>query len=603
MRTIRASPAFYTLMLVAVCALAALGVATSFGSTVIAAGAARPYPHCRLGVGSSDNVAAYPVETLNLGWYVNWQTALHPPHPNGAEYVQTVRLHQTGPASYSITPSISELQERAATNPGSVWLVGNEPDRRTWQDDLEPDLYAQAYHEVYTALKTADPTAKVAVGGIVQITPLRLKYLQMTLQAYEQQFGQPLPADLWNIHTFILREEADSWGADLPPGTNTAIGYQGTWTHVTEANISVHKSATAGDQAVLSFAGDWVTWTALHSPAAGRVRVYVDHKMQQTVNTYASTTNAQTHSLNNLGPGRHALTLEVVGDGEVALDQFHAESLGSAAIQDDDPYPSMLYMLRDHDDLDLVKQQIVAFRRWMADHGEGNKPLIISEYGVLFPPYIVDEAGRSFSANRVSAFMTGSFDLFRTLRDPSLGYAADGGRLVQRWAWYSLGDSYFNGALFDPATHRATPLGTDFQTYASQIPPRADLLPIAISSSPALPYAPEGPITFTLRLGVANAGNVATPVATTLRVWDEDPQASGVLIGEAAVPAGLPGCGATMSIPLQWNSATAGLHHLHVQLDARNLLAESDKANNAAVYKFLVVDHQPIMLPLVLRRQ
>jgi hypothetical protein len=603
MPSIRDSPALLTFILVAVCALTTQGVSRIVRPTAIAAQAAQPYPNCRLGVGSSESVAAYPVGMLNLGWYVNWQTALHPPHPNGTEYMQMVRLHRTGPDSYSFTPSMSELRQTALKNPGSVWLIGNEPDRRTWQDDIEPDLYAQAYHDLYTAVKAADPTARIAVGGIVQVTPLRLKYLEMMLHAYEQRFGRRLPADLWNIHTFILREEADSWGADLPRGINTAIGYQGTWTQTAEDGVTVHKSVTAGDKAVLSFEGDWVSWTALHSPAGGRVRVSVDHRMRQTVDTYARTTSAQTHSLDSLGPGRHALTLEVVGGGEVAVDQFHSDSPGSTAIQDDDPNPSMLYMLRDHDNLDLVKQQIVAFRRWMAHHGEGDKPLIISEYGVLFPTYIVDEAGRSFSTDRVSAFMTGSFDLFRTLRDPTLGYAADGDRLVQQWAWYSLADSYFNGALFNPITRQATRLGMDFQTYASQIPPRPDLLPSAISSSPALPYAPHGPITFTLRLEVANAGNVATPLATTVRVWDEDPQVGGVLISEVPVPSGLRGCGATTSLSLEWQGATAGLHHLHVQIDARDLLAESDKANNTAVYKFLVVNHLPIMLPLVLRRE
>jgi len=215
-----------------------------------------------------------------------------------------------------------------------------------------PDLYARAYHELYALLKSADPTAQVAVGGIVQATPLRLKYLDMIRQTYRQLYGAELPADLWNIHTFVLREEADSWGADLPPGIETAIGYSGTWVTENVARVTVHNSAQVGDQAVLSFEGNHASWTALHGPTGGRVRASVDHQYRETVSTTAAEAVAQVHSYTNLGYGRHALTLEVVGDGDVRLDEFHATSLGSAAMQDNDPYPSLLAAIRDHDDLD-----------------------------------------------------------------------------------------------------------------------------------------------------------------------------------------------------------------------------------------------------------
>jgi hypothetical protein len=83
-------------------------------------------------------------------------------------------------------------------------------------------------------------------------------------------------------------------------------------------------------------------------------------------------------------------------------------------------------------------------RRWLAEHGQQEKPLWISEYGILMP------ADYGFPPAGVADFMTASFDLFRALRDPATGYAADDQRLVQRWNWYSARDSRFAaGNLFD----------------------------------------------------------------------------------------------------------------------------------------------------------
>jgi len=570
------------------------------GVTAASPPSSTAYANCRLGIGANSTITGHPTEMLNLGWYVNWHTSLHPVHPGGAEFMQIIRLQQTGSTSYKYKPSQDRVQQTVRANPGSIWLIGNEPDRRTYEDDVVPEVYAQAYHDLYNLLKTADPTARVAVGGFVQATPLRLKYLDMIRAAYYQRYGKNLPADLWNIHTFVLREEADSWGADLPSGINTAIGYEGTWSAVTDAGRTVHTSSAAGSRAVLSFEGDWASWTALTGPTGGSVQVSVDHQYKETVNTRATAVTPRTYAYDNLGNGRHALSLQVLGDGEVALDQFHAASLGTIAMDDNDPYPSMLYDVRDHDRLDLVQQQVIAFRQWMAANGERHKPLIISEYGAVFPTYIVDESGNSFSAERVSAFLTGSFDLFRQVRDPTIGLPADDNRLVQRWAWYSLDDPYFNGALFDSSTGQITAIGSAFRDYAAQIPPQADLLPLGISPSPALPPTPTMPITFTLHITAANAGNIATPITTTVRVWDGDPNAGGLLIGEAEVPAGLGGCGKTMSVTMTWPNVTTGAYRIYVELDPHNLIAESNESNNI-ISQTLVVGQYRRWFPLIIR--
>jgi len=283
-------------------------------------------------------VYRYEVSRLNAGWYLTWSCQADPSPPEGLEFAQMVRV-RAGQAS----PSASDLGEIARRNPGALWLVGNEPDV-SWQDNSTPEEYARAYHEVHSALKGADPTCQVAIGGVSQATPLRLQYLDRVVEAYETLYGQMIPVDVWNVHGFILREERSSWGVGTPPG------------------IPVDK-------------------------------------------------------------GR-------------------------------------LFEMEDHDSMEIFQEQIVAFRRWMKDKGEREKPLIVSEYGVLMP------ADYGFPEDRVRDFMYATFDFFLTAIDSDLGYPADGNRLVQRWAWYSLSDTvYPTGNLFEPTNARITPLGLAYGSY------------------------------------------------------------------------------------------------------------------------------------------
>jgi hypothetical protein len=187
---------------------------------------------CRFGVGAPWDVARYPVNQLRIGWYTDWGARLHPDKPGGIAYLQTVRLAQPqyGVDSYTSIPSGSELLSMIAANPGAEWIIGNEPDRRAWQDDIEPAVYAHAYHDLYYQIKAADPRARIVAGNIVQPTPLRLQYLDLILKSYGDRYREPMPVDVWNIHAFILNEAdciafPDScWGAGIPPGINATEG-------------------------------------------------------------------------------------------------------------------------------------------------------------------------------------------------------------------------------------------------------------------------------------------------------------------------------------------------------------------------------------------
>ncbi len=203
---------------------------------VAAGGGVTHYPNCRFGVGG--NVEGYDVAALNIGWHLNFGTEMAPAHPNGAEYVQVIRL---SPAfgGYVFAPPTSTLYAMLDQNPGSIWLVGNEPDS-PWQDNLWPEVYARAYHHLYYLIKQRDPSARVGVAAIVQPTPLRFQYLDRVLKAYRQSYDEPLSTDLWNTHSYILREidplDPDAfdpvtnpdgyevWGAYIPPGLTVTRG-------------------------------------------------------------------------------------------------------------------------------------------------------------------------------------------------------------------------------------------------------------------------------------------------------------------------------------------------------------------------------------------
>ncbi len=275
---------------------------------------------------------------LRAGWYVNWMAQAEATPLPGATFVPIVWI---GANELQYAPE--ELARLARANPGALWLIGNEPDVR-WQDNVTPQDYARFYHRAYLTLKAADPTALVAIGGVGQVSPLRLRYIEAILDAHQQQFGVAMPVDVWNIHIFILREERDSWGLGIPPGFDDAAG--------------------------------------------------------------------------------------------------------------------LLYEIQDNADIYLLVQQVITFRQWMADHGYRERPLIISEYGVVMPE------AYGFDVERVAGFMENSFDFFLTATDDRLGYPVDGNRLVQAWCWFSLGDTlYATGNLFDPETGEMTSLGEHWIKY------------------------------------------------------------------------------------------------------------------------------------------
>ena len=398
------------------------GVLTSGVAFGHSGGTSLLYPAAneRLGFGVTrgiQNVPSSVLAALHAGWYVNWGTAPNAPHPYGLTYVQIISL---GPDAY--TPRGQALADIVRRNPGTLWLVGNEPDS-PFQDNQTPEQYVPKYHEIYYFIKSVDPTAQVAIGGVIQATPLRLEYLDRIWDLYRQQYGEPMPVDVWNVHNFILREArvycspGGIWGAYIPPGIPVDCGVQ--------------------------------------------------------------------------------------------------------------------YTIDDHDDMDIFRQQIIRFRQWMKEKGQQNKPLIVSEYGILFP----EELG--FTEERVRKFMLNTFDFFMNARDPDLGYPADDYHLVQQWAWFSLDETSFewghtHSALYDPDAGTLTPLGQAFAAYAQErVVSYGDLYPAALQATSTTPHTFGSPGPLQLRVEVGNHGN--KEVGGTVRVERITPDGGAVLVGSQPV--------------------------------------------------------------------
>jgi hypothetical protein len=425
-----------------------------------------PSPHQRVGFNVSRDgdvdINNYNAAQLGAGWYHDYANRRAPSHPGGIQYHQMIR----GSIDLDRLPQL--LDAKVRDNPGALWIVGNEPDRYG-QDGLTPAQYATFYHKVYTYLRAADPTSRIAAGGIVQPTTIRLRYLDMVLASYQQQYGVPMPVEIWDIHNFMLPEDC-GWGASIPPG----------------------------------------------------------------------------------------------------LQAYKSEAI---------PCPPTL---NDHGNINIFKTQIRTFRQWMKDRGFRNTPLIVSEYGILLSKY------HGYDHPRVRDFMLGTFNFMLNTTDAQTGYPADGNRLVQEFAWFSLNywefdiNTYFglNGNLFDHDSAAIMPLGLDFANYTKAITLRTIDLTVTALTASASSVDADTPVT--LRASYVNQGGVAAN-DVAVQFWLGVPNAGGTLLGSAPVVAQvLTGCHAPLEAIYQWTPTTGGTHTVYAVLTAANLDQEIEPENNLA---------------------
>jgi hypothetical protein len=445
-------------------------------------GPASPLSFCsesdRFGVWDVTNgVNVYDVEELHAGWYTKWTVVPQPSHPGGMRAVQLVRVSNDGPftgQACSKCPTWDQVAAIAQANPGSLWFIGNEPDRQDW---IEADRYAQIYYDFYHFLKDEDPTSQVGIGGVVQPTPIRLQYLDRILDAYQDQYGGAMPVDVWNTHNYVLREATTGWGCGIPPET----------------------------------------------------------------------------------------------DESLAID----------------------YEVQEHDDLDAWTWHLRLLRQWMKLRGYQDRPLVVSEFGILMPELY------DFDYPRVRDFMQAAFDWMMNTTDANTGYPADDNRLVQAWAWFSLDSAVFEGYdmaihLFDPDTDAITPLGLDFGAYtaalATPLPGTVDLQVLDISHSPTVP-ADGGLVNTTILARIHNAG--ASDAAGVVVRFQRD----GAPAGEtwlASVPAG-----GTRVASVEWTDLVSQAYTVGVEVNPDAEIVECNVFNNSLSLNLVMGDnwaHLPMIL-------
>jgi hypothetical protein len=183
---------------------------------------------------------------------------------------------------------------------------------------------------------------------------------------------------------------------------------------------------------------------------------------------------------------------------------------------------AMDYRIYEAEDMDIFRDNLVAFRQWMKDRGQQDRPLIISEYGILWPDWLADEHGVYYTPARVSHFMTQTFDLFLYESFPEVGQPEDDYRLVQAWAWYSLSDDQqYNGYLFHSGSKQISDMGEAYADYTAALncTPGADLTiqpSVTLDTTPLQnivlgdPYEATS-VTLPIWVYVSNLGKLPTP--------------------------------------------------------------------------------------------
>lgn len=178
-----------------------------------------PYPNCRYGTSPRTLDQLDWLPELGAGWFLTFGGSVQ--GPEGIEAVRVIWVEQDKDddgnylPGYWTSPELTDASLGAliGTNPGGLWIVGNEVDRgpdpgeiNSPQGDTFPEIYALAYHDVYHFIKQRDPTAQVGIAGLVEVTPGRLQYLDLVWESYLEQYGNSIPVDVWNMHLYILPE-------------------------------------------------------------------------------------------------------------------------------------------------------------------------------------------------------------------------------------------------------------------------------------------------------------------------------------------------------------------------------------------------------------
>ncbi|MGD8856443.1 MAG: CARDB domain-containing protein [Chloroflexota bacterium] len=271
-----------------------------------------------------------------------------------------------------------------------------------------------------------------------------------------------------------------------------------------------------------------------------------------------------------------------------------------------------IYCFAEHDDITVFAQQVRAMRTWMRDHGQRHKPLILSEYSIIYPYqldngscYIQDEFGNCFDPERVTSFLENAFNYLKSAIDDRIGFPADGNRLVQQWGWYSIEVLGPGEASNLVEMDTLTSIGQAYKNTVANESLYINLFPD--TPTPVTSYVESGRTTtsVTLRTYVLNNGTLRVDRTFTSTFYaDADLTQE---IGSIQIPApnasfsGLTGCTVRrLAIQTEWPDLTPGLHEYWVVVDSDQRVPESSGIDNIA-RGIVIVNPVQVRLPTVLK--
>ncbi len=485
--------------------------------------------NCRYGAAPINDQFEEQLEViprLGAGWFLTFNPYRPSPGPaNGADFAYMIKVRQEKDGfvylpGYEFFPPLGDLAYTLQNNPGELWIIGNEVDRGPnpgetnpifrGQGDTFPEVYARAYHEAYYFIKSNDPSARVAVSGLVEVTPGRIQYLDTVWNSYLEEYGTPMPVDVWTMHLYILPEV-------LPDGitpngiANVALG----------SDPALGKRSSGGDSQVCS-APDVYCWA-------------------------------------------------------------------------------------EHDSMAVFTEQVVTMRQWMKKHGQKEKPLLLSEYSILYPfeddgatCFLQDEFGNCFTPARVADFVTNTMRYLNDATDPTLGYSLDDNRLIQQSMWFAIyhTDEGRASNIVEDDLVTFTPIGKAFQDHVFAEEATQNL--VADQTDPVIAYAgPDGKAAVTISAAFRNNGNrsISEPVSVT---FYKDAALSKP-IGSTLITADIRGCaGSAYLASIKWSGLSKGRHKYWFLLDSSEDIDEQPAGNGDNIGSgtvFIMTDS--IYLPIV----
>ncbi|HQF72103.1 MAG TPA: CARDB domain-containing protein, partial [Promineifilum sp.] len=328
------------------------------------------------------------------------------------------------------------------------------------------------------------------------------------------------------------------------------------------------------------------------------------------------------------------------GDGKIALGTDPAlakltsggvadscPALGAADIPANDPRPDV-HCRAEHDSVRIFREQVYAMRNWMKERGQQNKPLIISEFGLLYPYvlddngqyFLKDEHGQPFAPARVTKYLQDTIAFLETAKDPNLGYPADGNRLVQQWLWYSIvtgpetsggssnlisWDTFQNMPGGDPAA--LTMMGQAYQQAANASENWTNLVGGVAQNVVTLAQGnnqSKALLTATFR----NSGtlSVVAPIKVTFYRDQALTQEIGSAVYDPNARGAVAGCTwdgrNSKQVSVLWSNLSVGTHNYWAKIDTLNAVTETQETDNVTTRGTVTVKPYGTFIPLANRQ-